>query len=133
MADATPKMNPPAAPASSAAASAAQAVVGKFKSFAFLTQVGVICAILFILFQFIGTLNVRWWLMLPLAVAGLGLLLRPLTRATGMERLVAMVAFYALLAFFLWRDAQFSHALAASHDAIARWKDAIPSTLMLPK
>lgn len=124
MADDTPRMN--AVPSSPAAprpvAAATQAVVGKFKSFGLLTQAGVICALVFIVFQFIPTLNVRWWLMLPLAVAGLGLLIRPLTGAAGMERLAATVAFYALLALFLWRDAQLSSDLSNVRAAFEQWK-----------
>ncbi len=124
MADDTPKMNsaPSAAAAPRPAVAVTQAVVGKFKSFGLLTQAGAICAAVFIILQFIPTLNVRWWLMLPLAVAGAGLLIRPLTGAAGTERLVAIIAFYALLAFFLWRDAQLSSDLSNVRAAFEQWK-----------
>jgi hypothetical protein len=72
--------------------------------------------VLFAVFTQIETCVVRWWLMLPIAAAGCGLLEGRRRSATGLEARVCTIGFWFLAAFLLLRDVGLSRKLAELFD-----------------
>lgn len=86
------------------------------KTFSPATFAGLALLLLFAVFTQIDTLVVRWWLMLPLAAAGCGLLESRRRNAAGLEARICAIGFWLLAAFVLLRDVGLSRKLAELFD-----------------
>lgn len=91
------------------------------KAFSPATFAGFALLVSFAVLTRIDTCVVRWWLMLPLAAAGCGLLEWRRRGATGLEARVCRAGFWLLIAFFLLRDIGLSGKLAELFDKMAEF------------
>lgn len=91
------------------------------KTFSPATFAGVALVVLFAVFTQIETCVVRWWLMLPLAAAGCGLLESRRRSAAGLEARVCAIGFWLLAALLLLRDVGLSRKLAELFDQLAEF------------
>ncbi len=84
-----------------------------------LTWSGLVLALAFFICMFIDTVNIRWWVMLPLGAAGI-LLLWKQWKSTpedkDFELKVTFIGLIALIALVLLRDAWLSSSLADIYD-----------------
>ena len=97
------------------------AVLSVLKTFSPATFAGLALLVLFAVFTQIETCVVRWWLMLPIAAAGCGLLEGRRRSATGIEARVCAIGFWLLAAFVLLRDVGLSRKLAELLDKMAEF------------
>ena len=95
------------------------------KTFSPATVLGLLALVLFAVFCNIDTTAVRWWLMLPLAAAGGGLLLWRRTRAAGLEARLCSLGCALLLALVVLRDIGLSRKLAGLLDTMEQYKSQI--------
>jgi hypothetical protein len=93
------------------------------KTFSPATFAGLALLLLFAVFTQIETCVVRWWLMLPIAAAGCGLLESRRRSATGLEARVCAIGFWLLAAFLLLRDVGLSRKLAELFDKMKQFND----------
>ena len=92
------------------------------KSVAPATWLGAACTVAFLVFcQFDNTV-IRWWLMLPLAIAGGALLLWRRRRALGSEARACTLLLGLLLALVVLRDIGLSRKLAELYDKMNQYK-----------
>ncbi|WP_139164002.1 hypothetical protein [Desulfoluna spongiiphila] len=89
------------------------------KTFNPLTFAGVGLILLFVILCFIGGLSIRWWLMVPVAVAGVALLMKQKTESTGLELQVCTYGIWAMVAVFLLRDIMMAHQVATVVDGFS--------------
>ena len=89
----------------------APARLDTLKTFSPVTFAGLALLVIFAVFTQIETCVVRWWLMLPIAATGCGLLEWRRRNATGLEARVCRAGFWLLVAFFLLRDIVLSSKL----------------------
>jgi hypothetical protein len=85
-----------------------------------LTWLGIVVALAFFVCMFIDTVNIRWWIMLPLGAAGTLLLWKQWKSTPEEKDLEMKVTFFglmALIALVLLRDAWLSSSLANIYDA----------------
>jgi hypothetical protein len=94
------------------------------KKFSMTTYIGAGLALAFLIFCFIDTIVVRWWVMLPIAIAGLIISFSQKAKTKGTEKLVCTVVFVGLLAAVLLRDAIMAHKLAQLLDGISEMANA---------
>ena len=97
------------------------AVLSVLKTFSPATFAGLALLALFAVCTQIDTCAVRWWLMLPLAAAGGGLLEVRRRNATGPEARVCAIGFWLLAALVLLRDVGLSRKLAELFDKMAEF------------
>lgn len=97
------------------------AVLNVLKTFSPATFAGLALLVIFAVFTQIDTCAVRWWLMLPLAAAGCGLLEVRRRNATGPEARVCAIGFWLLAALVLLRDVGLSRKLAELFDKMAEF------------
>jgi hypothetical protein len=91
----------------------------RVKGFNPLTLVGAGLIIVFLVFCFISTLAVRWWLMVPIALASFVLLSKSKGAAAGLEKNVCVYGIWAIIALFILRDIYMAHSLAALLDTFS--------------
>ena len=91
------------------------------KTFSPATFAGLVLLVSFAVLTQVETCVVRWWLMLPLAAAGCGLLEWRRRGAAGLEARVCRTGFWLLFDFFLLRDIGLSSKLAELFDQLAEF------------
>lgn len=72
--------------------------------------------IMFLLFCLINIIAVRWWIMTPMAIAGIIIAYRQKSKASGTEKLVCTAAVWTLLSLFIVRDIVMASNLAGYLD-----------------
>jgi hypothetical protein len=86
------------------------------------TKAGYVLAMLFVVFMFVDTFNVRWWLMLPLGAGGMYIFWYQWRVSLDVgDRYDAKFCLWGLVGLgvlVLFRDAYISSSLAEIHDAI---------------
>lgn len=97
------------------------ALIETIQKFSPVTFAGLALLVLFVVFTRIETCVVRWWLMLPIAAAGCGLLEWRRRSAAGLEARLCLAGFWLLFAFFLLRDIGLSRQLAQLFDKVAEF------------
>lgn len=100
----------------------------EFRSIGPLTWLGLGLAFLFLVFMPFDALNLRWWIMLPLAIAAVVILWFQWASARGEKRFEAKVCLgglIAILALILLRDIMLSRSLLEIYDTTS----ALDSTL----
>ena len=108
-------------PAPAPAPAPAPGLLQAIRTFSPATFAGFALLVLFAVFTRIDTCVIRWWLMLPIAAAGCGLLEWRRRGATGLEARVCRAGFWLLIAFFLLRDIGLSGKLAELFDKMAEF------------
>jgi len=93
-------------------------MVESIKKFHMLTFVGLGLLLLFIIFCFITTVAVRWWLMIPIAVAGVIVLYTRMKQASGLEKKVCLFAVWGMVTVFVLRDIVMSYRVASLLDGM---------------
>ena len=96
-------------------------LIDTLKTFSPATFAGLVLLVSFAVLTRFDTCVVRWWLMLPLAAAGCGLLEWRRRGAIGLEARVCRAGFWLLIAFFLLRDIGLSSKLAELFDKMAEF------------
>lgn len=79
-------------------------------------------ATLFLLFCFVDDITVRWWIMIPIAIAGFALSYKQKQNSQGIELLVCKVTFWAFIIMFLIRDAIMAHQIATLIDGFSEMR-----------
>jgi hypothetical protein len=86
------------------------------------TKAGYVIALLFLVFMFVDTFNVRWWLMLPLGAGGMYIFWYQwrvsLDVGDRYDATFCLWGLVGLAVLVLFRDAHLSSSLAEIHDAI---------------
>lgn len=95
------------------------------KSFSPATGIGFALLVLFLVFCNIDAYAVRWWLMLPLAAAGSGLLFWRRQRAQGVEARLCAIGIGLFLALVVLRDIGLSRKLAGLLDKVNQYKSEV--------
>lgn len=98
-------------------------MVESIKKFHVLTFVGLGLLLLFIIFCFITSVAVRWWIMVPIAVAGVTVLYTRMKQASGLEKKVCVFAIWGMVAVFVLRDIVMSYRIASLIDGMQDMAD----------
>jgi len=91
-------------------------LINKVRKFDPLTFVGVGLIFIFLIFCFIYNLTVRWWLMVPIAIASVVLLNKRKNESSGIEKQVCIYGKWVIIGIFIIRDIVISHKIAAILD-----------------
>ena len=90
------------------------------KKFNLLTQIGLGLTILFLIFCAIKTFAIRWWLMTPIAAAGVWLLNNQRNNTQDLENKVCVYSLIALIVLFVVRDCVMASYLSDIIDNISK-------------
>lgn len=96
----------------------AQQTMEHIKSFDPLTLVAAGLALAFLIFCFIDTLAIRWWVMIPVAAGSFFCARNRMQSAEGVELLVCKISMWSALGLFILRDMYMSSKFAELYDAI---------------
>ena len=92
------------------------------KAFSPATGLGFVLFVVFLVCCQIDTCAIRWWLMLPIAALGGGLLLWRRRRAAGVESRLCTALLCLLFALVVLRDVALSRKLAGLFDKVNSYK-----------
>ncbi|MYL83977.1 hypothetical protein GTA51_12640 [Desulfovibrio aerotolerans] len=84
-------------------------------SYAPMTKIAWVLALLFVVFMFFEALTIRWWVMLPLAVVSLYLFHVQRGQTSGCEKKANCWGFWLVIAALLLRDMCLSGQLVAAY------------------
>lgn len=94
-------------------------IIKDMKGYSIPTFVCIGLAALFLVLCCVDTVAVRWWVMVPIAIAGIVTAYKQKSKVSGTERLVCVVALWALVCLFLLRDVVMSSKLADVLDGLS--------------
>lgn len=97
-------------------------IITVVKNFSPATLIASGLATLFLLFCFVDDITVRWWIMIPIAIAGFVLSYKQKQNSQGTELLVCKVTFWAFIIMFLIRDAIMAHQIATLIDGFSEMR-----------
>lgn len=90
---------------------AAEKIIDDVKKFDLMSLIGLGIVVVYFLFMFFDVFNLKWWIMLPLAGAGVFLLYRQRTETRGFEKSMCFYGLIALIVFVVGRDINITNRL----------------------
>jgi len=84
-------------------------------SFSTMTKIACCLGLLFVIFMFIESLTIRWWVMLPIAIVSLYLFHVQRGQTSGCEKSVNCWGFWLMIAALVLRDMCLSGQLLAAY------------------
>jgi len=98
-------------------------LINDIKNFHLHTLLGAGLSIIFLVFCFIITLAVRWYLMIPIAIGSAYLLFSRKDNSTGLEKKVCTYGLWVIIGLFIVRDIYMSNKLALIVNAASEFQN----------
>ena len=99
-------------------------IVSELSNFHLHTQIGIGLCALFLIFCFIITLSVKWFLMVPIALGSGYLFYTRKGQSTGLEEDVCTYGYWTIGGLFIMRDIYWSSKIMELVDSMSQFKNA---------